>query len=157
MPTDKCICDRCDIVDVTYNILYAAVVVVAVVVFVVVVLAVLVVLVLAVLVVFLSLFLFSEGLTALWFGRILHSRLPGLLDALHSALTWPHSQVSPFFCCYPVPLLFFVFVSWRLLPEDGQLNPEALVKACEEKGQPAELRMQVYFFSMVPYIRPYIS
>eukprot|EP00904_Undaria_pinnatifida_P006313 jgi/Undpi1/2811/HiC_scaffold_14.g06188.m1 len=35
--------------------------------------------------------------------------------------------------------------------KDGQLNPEALVKACEEKGQPAEMRMQEgydhsYFF-----------
>lgn len=35
--------------------------------------------------------------------------------------------------------------------KDGQLNPEALVKACEEKGQPSEMRMQdgydhSYFF-----------
>ena len=49
-----------------------------------------------------------------------------------------------FACCACVRSIirfFFLFVS--VVSADGQLNPEALVKACEEKGQPSELRMQV--------------
>ncbi|CAM9202235.1 unnamed protein product [Hapterophycus canaliculatus] len=44
---------------------------------------------------------------------------------------------------------------------DGQLNPETLVKACEDKGQPCEMRMQdgydhSYFF-ISSFIEDHIS